>query len=63
MRFRLADEVGPWFPRLFVDAETLERTCAAIGMRIIERRAWLGGVIFGAKLARASSGVFGCGPA
>lgn len=55
MRFRLDDEVGPWFPWLLVDTETLERVCASVGLRIVDRREWLGGGIHGAVIERVSA--------
>ncbi|QWF85985.1 hypothetical protein HUW46_09466 [Amycolatopsis sp. CA-230715] len=55
MRFRLADQAGPWFPWVFVDADTLERSCQAIGLRVVERKEWLGGAIYGAVLDRSPS--------
>jgi hypothetical protein len=54
MRFRLDSEVGAWFPWLLVDAETLEQVCASVGLRIVEREAWQGGVVHGALIERAS---------
>ncbi len=55
MRFRLGDEVGAWFPWLLVDAETLAQVCSSVGLRIVDRRAWLGGVVHGALIERVPS--------
>ncbi|GAA1956852.1 hypothetical protein GCM10009754_28560 [Amycolatopsis minnesotensis] len=55
MRFLLDDRAGPWFPWLFVDAETLERTCSAVGLRVVDRKEWQGGVVHGALLERSPS--------
>lgn len=55
MRFRLGDEVGAWFPWLLVDTETLEQVCSSVGLRIVERKEWLGGVVHGALIDRAPS--------
>lgn len=55
MRFRLGDEAGPWFPWLLVDADTLERVCSSVGLRIAERKQWLGGAVHGALIERASA--------
>ncbi|MEV4058115.1 class I SAM-dependent methyltransferase [Amycolatopsis sp. NPDC049688] len=55
MRFRLDDEVGAWFPWLLVDAETLGQVCSSVGLRIVERKEWLGGAVHGALIERAPS--------
>ncbi|ONI88681.1 hypothetical protein ALI144C_06590 [Actinosynnema sp. ALI-1.44] len=54
MRFRLGEQVGPWFPWLVVDIDTLARVCGQVGLRIEQRKLWMGGTIYAALLKRCS---------
>lgn len=52
LRHRLGDQVGPWFPWLFLDLATLAGVCDEAGLRIERQREWSRGGTANAALLK-----------